>query len=65
MYEDAIKKLRDMAEDNDKFCSEIESGKVVINGLTGGQLERLMGTYRYWHQCCLMGAWLLSEENKK
>ena len=61
----AIDKLKQLAKDNDYLCSKLESKK--LRGTADIQLERLdnlMKTYRYWHQCCLIAAWLLEQESK-
>ena len=64
-HEQAILRLREMAEENEKICTEIESGKFTIPDMNEEQIKGITNTYRYWYQSCLIAAWLLEEEGKK
>jgi hypothetical protein len=64
-YTEAITKLREMADFNEKFCGQIESGEFKIEGpRKDDEIKHLISTYRYWYQCCLMAAWLLDKEDE-
>ena len=58
----AIDKLKQLAEDNNKFANEIETGEVKIIDTPIERVESLIRTYRYWGQCLSMAAWLLENE---
>lgn len=64
-HEQAILRLREMAEENNKICNEIESGEFKIPDMTQEQIKNITNTYRYWYQSCQIAAWLLEEEGKK
>jgi len=64
-HEQAILRLREMAGENDKMCTEIESGNFKIPDMSQEQIKNITNTYRYWYQSCLIAAWLLEEEGKR
>lgn len=68
MYESAIKRLRDLAIQNDELCNHLESGKIRFKDIVSEkdharQVKQLISTYRYWYQCCSIASWLLEKED--
>ena len=65
MYDEAIKKLRDIQADNEQLVSMLENGEVTIEGADEQRIKSLCDTYRWWGHCAGMAAWLLhsAEEN--
>lgn len=59
-FKPAIDRLRELADQNDALCTDLESGKITVTGYD--KVDHLIHTYRYWYQCCLIAAWLLEKE---
>ena len=62
--EKAIKKLKELANDNIDIADRIESGDIKLSNSSDDCKTSLVSTYRYWSNSLLTAAWLLENENK-
>ena len=66
MMEEAIKKLKQLAEDNNSAADTFEDKRNTfwcgIDPMPQDRVDNLIKTYRYWSQCLYMAAWLLEQD---
>ena len=62
--EKAIKRMRTLAEFNNEFADQIETGEIKLTNATEENKKSLIRTYRFWSNCLYTSAFLLEmEEN--
>jgi len=58
----SIERLKQLANDNNKFADQIETGEFKIIDMPAERVSSLIRTYRYWSQCLYVAAWLLEQD---
>ena len=60
--EKAIKRMRTLAEFNNKFADQLETGEIKLTNATEENRKSLVKTYRFWSHCLNTSAFLLEND---